>query len=69
MIDKSCGVYIVRLWLEPSTQGPDVWRASATDTASNERHYFASPDALSSFLLERGVSHALPEANGATGER
>lgn len=48
---KTCGVYVVRIWLEPREGGGGAWRASATDTVSKERYYFAHPAELSNFLL------------------
>ena len=48
---KTYGVYVVRVWLEPFESGGGAWRASATDTVSKEKHYFAQPAELSNFLL------------------
>jgi hypothetical protein len=45
MTTVTADIYIVRVWLEPSQQGP-IWRASITDARSHEKHYFANPDAL-----------------------
>jgi hypothetical protein len=43
--------YIVRVWQEPSdTQ--KVWRASCTNTLTNEKKHFATFDTLTQFLGE-----------------
>jgi|FLYL01.1.fsa_nt_gi hypothetical protein len=47
-------VYVVRIWREPTADGPGAWRASATDVASRERCYFATPKALATFLSGEG---------------
>jgi hypothetical protein len=44
--------YIVRIWVEPNPGGPNVWRASVLDTASQERRYFSTPEELARFLQE-----------------
>lgn len=46
---RSSGVYVVRIWLEAG-DGGEVWRASATDTATKERHFFADPATLGAFF-------------------
>lgn len=43
--------YVVRIWLEPCASG-DVWRASATDVRTQEKHYFKSQEELNRFLEE-----------------
>lgn len=51
VLSRSYGVFVLRIWLEPSAEGAAVWRASLTDTLTKERRYFAEPAALSHFLL------------------
>lgn len=48
-------VYVVRIWLEPTQGGEGVWRASVTETRTQERRYFTNPEELKQFL-ERCVS-------------
>ena len=43
--------YVVRIWHEPCTEG-DVWRASATNVRTQEKHYFKSQEELNRFLEE-----------------
>lgn len=43
-------VYVVRIWLEPTQGGEGVWRASVTETRTQERRYFATPEELKQFL-------------------
>ncbi|MDX2007271.1 MAG: hypothetical protein SFU83_18680 [Meiothermus sp.] len=43
--------YVVRIWFEPCVSG-DVWRASATDVRTQEKHYFKSQAELNRFLEE-----------------
>jgi hypothetical protein len=66
MTTVTADIYILRLWLEPSQEGP-TWRASVTDAKSQERRYFATPEALTLFLREL-VSTVSPakedESNG-----
>lgn len=40
---------IVRIWLEPSQDQP-IWRASVTDTRSQEKRYFQDRVELERFL-------------------
>jgi len=47
---RTYGTFVVRIWLEPSAEGEDVWRASAMNTLTKERTYFSEPEALSLFL-------------------
>lgn len=49
--------FIVRTWLETTNTNP-VWRASATDVHSTERHHFSSLESLAWFLFrESGTPH------------
>jgi hypothetical protein len=64
MTTVTADVYILRVWLEPSQAGP-TWRASVTDAKAQERRYFATPEALSVFLLEL-VNVATPNKNNKT---
>lgn len=48
------GVYVVRIWLEPTEDGAGSWRASLTDVATHERHAFSSPQALGAFVQALG---------------
>jgi hypothetical protein len=41
--------FVVRIWHEPSAKGA-VWRASATDVHSQEKHHFTTRDELKEFL-------------------
>lgn len=43
---------MLRMWAEPSTRRPPVWRFSLEDVATGERAGFADLDALISHLLE-----------------
>ncbi|ADH64799.1 hypothetical protein Mesil_2960 [Allomeiothermus silvanus DSM 9946] len=43
-------VYVVRIWLEPTQGGEGVWRASVTETRTQERRYFTNPEELKQFL-------------------
>lgn len=51
VVTQSCGVFVVRIWLESAGLGESAWRASVTDTFTKEKRYFAEPAALSGFLL------------------
>jgi hypothetical protein len=42
--------FIVRIWHESGESGNAVWRASVTNAATHERHYFTNPDDLAAFL-------------------
>jgi hypothetical protein len=63
MTTKTFGVYVVRVWLEPTSDGLGVWRASVTDTNTKEKNYFSEPSQLSRFLtaLELPPEHPLLE--------
>jgi hypothetical protein len=50
-------VFVVRLWAEPQTASPSVWRASVHHPETGQRWYFSRPTELANFLLE-----AEPEA-------
>lgn len=41
--------YVVRIWHEPSAT-ENVWRASATNVRTQEKHYFKSQEELNRFL-------------------
>jgi|UniRef100_A0A7C3HUK6 hypothetical protein len=41
--------YVVRIWNESCESG-EVWRASATNVRTQEKHYFKSQEELSHFL-------------------
>lgn len=45
--------FIVRIWRESGgSEGAD-WRASVTNAATYERHYFTNPDDLAAFLASQ----------------
>lgn len=52
--------YVVRIWHEPCASG-DVWRASATNVRTQEKHYFKSQEELNHFLEESEKPSALVE--------
>lgn len=52
MTTKTFGVYVVRVWLEPTGDGLGMWRASVTDTTTKEKSYFDDAAQLSQFLLQ-----------------
>lgn len=64
MIARQIGTFIVRVWLEPTLEGAGVWRASATDTVSKERHHFAKPEELMRFLAFEGSFETWCEEGG-----
>lgn len=45
-------VFVVRLWLEPQSDGSGAWRASVLNPTSRRRRYFTDPERLSHFLLD-----------------
>ncbi|MCL6569295.1 MAG: hypothetical protein K6T35_10570 [Meiothermus silvanus] len=47
---KNAWAYLVRIWLEPTQGGEGVWRASVTETRTQERRYFTNPEELKQFL-------------------
>lgn len=49
------GVFVVRVWREPTELAQSPWRASALNTVTKERHYFASPEELVAFLSPLGL--------------
>lgn len=49
-ISKTYGVFVIRIWHEPTNTGEDVWRASAMNTVTKERSYFATEQELIAFL-------------------
>jgi hypothetical protein len=49
--------YVVRIWHEPCASG-DVWRASATDVRTQEKHYFKNQEELNRFLEEAEKQHS-----------
>ena len=55
-LSRQYGVFIVRIWHEPAGEDESVWRASALNTVTKERNYFATAEELAAFLnpLELG---------------
>jgi len=54
---------MLRMWAEPSTHRPPVWRFSLEDVATGQRHGFADLEALICHLLalmERPTANPLP---------
>jgi hypothetical protein len=47
--------YVVRIWSEPSDQGA-VWRGSATDVHTQEKHHFKSQSELNRFIEQANPS-------------
>jgi hypothetical protein len=43
--------YVLRVWQEP-TASAEVWRATFTNTQTNEKKHFATLDRLTQFLGE-----------------
>lgn len=58
-LSKQYGVFVVRIWHEPAGEDRSVWRASALNTVTKERTYFAAEHELVAFL---GLS--LPDEEG-----
>lgn len=44
-------VFVLRLWLEPQSDGSGAWRGSVLNPTSGRRRYFTNPEQLSGFLL------------------
>ena len=57
--------YVIRIWHEPCAEG-DVWRASATNVRTQEKHYFKSQEELNRFLQEAEQKPKLIEASSAS---
>lgn len=55
MTTKEVGVFVVRVWLEPTELAERPWRASALNTVTKERHYFASAEELVALLGPLGL--------------
>jgi hypothetical protein len=49
-LSKQYGVFVVRIWHEPAGEDESVWRASALNTVTKERTYFAAEQELVAFL-------------------
>ena len=49
-ITESYGVFVVRVWREPTEAGKEPWRASVLNTATKGRAYFTSSEDLVAFL-------------------
>jgi hypothetical protein len=45
--------FIVRIWHEDGESDHAAWRASVTNAATHERHYFTNPDDLATFLASQ----------------
>jgi hypothetical protein len=52
-------VFVVRLWEEPQTASPSVWRASVHHPESGLRWHFSGPNELAQFLLETDSDRSL----------
>lgn len=68
MVDNNRGyqAYLIRLW-QARSGGQVVWRASAQDAHSGQRHAFAGLAQLFAFLEEAaGQQRALPTEAGGT---
>ena len=66
MLTRTYGVLVVRIWFELGEHPPEVWRACVTDTATNEKHYFATPEALSLFLLTMNLPYCRNDTEEAS---
>jgi hypothetical protein len=53
-------IFVIRVWYEPSGEDQSVWRASVTDTRTQERRYFQHPDDLTRFLNRSLEAHPPP---------
>ena len=49
-LSKQYGVFIVRVWREPTETEEGPWRASVLNTVTKERTYFTSSEELVAFL-------------------
>ena len=49
-LSKTYGVFVVRIWHEPTEAEEGPWRASVLNTVTKERTYFTSSKALTAFL-------------------
>ena len=49
-ITKKYGVFVVKIWREPREGEEGPWRASVLNTATKERTYFSTAEALVAFL-------------------
>jgi len=49
-LSRQYGVFVVRIWHEPAGEDRGVWRASALNTVTKERTYFAAEQELIAFL-------------------
>ena len=49
-LSKQYGVFVVRIWREPTGEDKSVWRASALNTVTKERIYFTRAEELAAFL-------------------
>lgn len=62
-LSKQYGVFVVRIWHEPTGEDASVWRASVLNTVTKERTYFSAEHQLVAFLGlspsdEEGLFHA-----------
>jgi hypothetical protein len=64
-LSKTYGVFVVRIWHEPAGEDRSVWRASALNTVTKERTYFAAEQELIAFL---GLSQPDEESPFREGE-
>jgi hypothetical protein len=56
--------YVLRVWQEPSATR-EVWRASFTNTQTNEKRHFATLDRLTQFLGEEFGNKRLEQAENS----
>lgn len=57
-------VYVVRIWLEPSSTGPPALRGSVRDVAGGPSLYFASARDLADYIALRGAPGPEPGPEG-----
>ena len=46
-------VFVVRMWLEPDSTSPPVWRGSIHDVAADLKRYVTGPDEAAEFIAIR----------------
>jgi hypothetical protein len=56
--------YVLRVWQEP-TASAEVWRATFTNTQTNEKKHFATLDRLTQFLGEEFGNKRLEQAENS----
>jgi hypothetical protein len=46
-------VFVVRMWLEPESTAPPVWRGSIHDIATDSKRYVTGPEEAAEFIAIR----------------